>query len=42
MLSLEIWKDFKLFNKVSEKFNLVKNWAVLGELMILPVDTYNI
>jgi len=27
----------KLFGKVSEKFYLVRNWAVVGELMILPV-----
>jgi len=30
-------KIFKLFDKVSEKFVLVRNWAVIGELMTLPV-----
>jgi len=28
------WKDFKLFDKVSEKFDLVRNWAVVGELYL--------
>jgi len=28
-----IGKIFKLFDKVSEKFDLVRNWAVVGELM---------
>jgi len=36
-LLLYNWKDFKVFNKVSKKFDLVKNWAVVGELMSLPV-----
>jgi len=26
-------KILKVFDKVSEKFDLVKNWAVVGELM---------
>jgi len=30
-------KIFKVFNKVSEKFDLVRNWAIVGELMHLPV-----
>jgi len=30
-------KILRLFDKVSEKFELVKNWAVVGELMSLPV-----
>jgi len=27
----------KVFDKVSEKFDLVRNWAVVGELMSLIV-----
>jgi len=30
-------KILKLFDKVSEKFDLVRNRAVVGELMSLPV-----
>jgi len=30
-------KILKLFDKVSEKFDLVRNWAVVGELISLPV-----
>jgi len=30
-------KILKLFNKVSEKFVLVRNWAVVGEVMSLLV-----
>jgi len=35
------WKDLKkFFDKVSEKFDLVRNWAAVGELMSLPVAIY--
>jgi len=27
----------KLFDKESEKFDLIRNWAVIGEFMTLPV-----
>jgi len=30
-------KILKLLDKVSEKFDLFRNWAVVGELMSLPV-----
>jgi len=30
-------KILKVFDKVSEKFDVVRNWAVVGELMTLPV-----
>jgi len=30
-------KILKVFDKVSEKFGLVWNWVVVGELMSLPV-----
>jgi len=30
-------KVFKIFDKMSVKFDLVRNWAVVGEFMILPV-----
>jgi len=30
-------KILKVFNKVSEKFDLVRNWVVVGELMSLLV-----
>jgi len=30
-------KILKLLGKGSEKFDLVRNWAVVGELMTLPV-----
>jgi len=30
-------KILEVFNKVLEKFNLFRNWAVVGELMSLPV-----
>jgi len=33
-LSLE---RFKVFDKVSYKFDLVRNWAGIGELITLPV-----
>jgi len=32
-----IEKIFKVFDKVSEKFDLVRNWTVISELMSLPV-----
>jgi len=37
LLLLYHWKDFKSFDKVSETFDLVRNWVVVGELMSLPV-----
>jgi len=30
-------KILKVFYKVSEKCDFVRNWAILGELMTLPV-----
>jgi len=36
LLLLYHWKDFKSFRQVSEKFDLVRNWAVVCELMSLP------
>jgi len=30
-------KILKVFDKVSDKFDLVRNWAVIRELMTLPV-----
>jgi len=37
LLLLYHWKDLKVFNKVSEKFDLVRNWAIVSELMSLTV-----
>jgi len=39
-----IGKILKLFEKVSEKFDLVRNWSVVGELLIVIdfVSGYNI
>jgi len=36
-ISLSLEKFLKVFDKVSEKFVLVRNWAVVGELMSLLV-----
>jgi len=36
-LLLYNWKDFKTFRQSVIKFDLVRNWAVVGELMTLPV-----
>jgi len=34
---LLLFYHLKDFDKVSEKFDLVRNWVVVGELMSLPV-----
>jgi len=31
------WKNFKSFRQSVRKIDLVRNWAVVGELMSLPV-----
>jgi len=36
-LYINVGKILKVFDKLSEKFDLVRNWAVVGELMSLPV-----
>jgi len=33
-------KILHVFDKVSEKFDFVRNWAVVGELMSLPMAIY--
>jgi len=37
LLLLYHWKDFKIFRQSVGKFDLVRNWAVVGELMSMPV-----